>query len=1296
MPLHQPAFEGGGMVPYRRDVKLPLLPFEKRLIAELGCSEEEYLQFTEHVRKHPYIRPAEYAHVPDVRNWEVVAVVSLILGVASTALSFILAPKPQQPKESNARTKQLANRKGRDVFTPTSGFDSLQDLAAYGATVPIVFTRRETLSDDNDTKFYSGGVLISPSMVWSRMKSFGNYQIAEIIAIAGQGYMERPDLAGVFLGTNALDALYNAYFDFYWNAGVQNAAEGSRLQMRHLRYGALSIDDGRGPTENAFYAPTKNGANEEAFSGAMTPSSQTRFGVFAGIPNGTPIRPDWEIHSIIKDYFDDDSFLPAGKTAYNNQKKYVDPYTAIDHPFGGGGTYRRGRRITAGMPGTGRNYCRRIGITKCNGVSIEHTVRTINKQGVTADAFENLTSTVVVDIGDDLIVRLGVGRQDPKFLEGDAKGVTYPTLDDVRSSVDGELRRFDSQLRLGATFMIGRTMWQVVDRPTEAYDPKKARHRDDGFTIRLRCIDAYGEDGVRRIGIVAPAAIRKDNYLPYADIEESFYPLTQYEMGNIQNTRRCDVTEIGIKSQVWCRFNNITNFNTLKTAGQMAQANRDNVVLREGKMTKYAERVSFFVIDARPTNTEAVRDITRNRGWINLGPYVFAVIGDAPIDLFSFIRITHPGRQQLEFQLRPIPSAVFAQQTGGGTVFALDGRTPYVDWISENYMGVFRVGGRGHFIEAKDYFTHSEMAAKPGLLEDFVYGEWVESGVTGVTRIDVVSRTTNSYINEGDSASKYQVSNILSNALGTDPYHANLAAGETARILNWVFDDGSRSVNMTLHLSVFEDKPWYSQKNKWWQVDFVEVISTTGSWKDGEFFRKASGAADGTKYYFVYEVQVSNGYVENDLSYGATRLFEKYSKIAEVSHYGDLITRSCDNGPEHEIIYVNECLSEDPIPSYANCAVTGLKLRSSDNFTQLDQLRCYIKEGIHVERLVENDIGPSNLLTDLFWYLITNKDTGAGAVVDSSLVDRDALVVTGRYLKANNLFFDDAIAEPLNLRSWVSEVAPSVLCYTSIKNGKMSIEPALPYDGNYEIDANAPIAISAMFTDGNIISDSLKIDWLELEDRKLFQAAVIYTWSGLNKIPEQHTLVVRYNEAGASELPLEEFSLPHITTPQHALLAARYFLALRKHVTHTIAFETLPWGLDLAPGRYIRVSSELSPYSPTNNGIAKADGTVISALPLADGTYAVHYWERSQTEVETGQLIIANGKAQNIRDCVFSVYNANQTGDVYMIEALDINEEGIVTIKASNFPVDANRRSLIARDTVDADSVFESVGGQPL
>jgi hypothetical protein len=80
--------------------------------------------------------------------------------------------------------------------------------------------------------------------------------------------------------------------------------------------------------------------------------------------------------------------------------------------------------------------------------------------------------------------------------------------------------------------------------------------------------------------------------------------------------------------------------------------------------------------------------------------------------------------------------------------------------------------------------------------------------------------------------------------------------------------------------------------------------------------------------------------------------------------------------------------------------------------------------------------------------------------------------------------------------------------------------------------------------------------------------------------------------------------------------------------------------------------------------------------------------------VQSGQLVIANGIAQNMRDAVFSVYNASATSEVYQIEALDLDEEGIVTIKASNFPVDASRRSLIARDTLDADSSFIIEGPQ--
>lgn len=1288
------------MVPYRQSAADVLLPFEKRLIQELGITEDEYRAFAAEVRRRPYIRPAEYAHIPDAVNGDfgISLLVSVIVGALFTAASYLLSPKPQQPEESKARTRQLGKTRGREIFTPTTGFDSIQNLAAYGDIVPIVFTRRQTVTDTNETTFYSGGILISPAMVWSRMKSFGNYQIAEVVAIAGQGYMERCDLAGVFLGNNSLDALYSNYFDFYWNAGVQGAPGNSRLQMRHLRYGALRIDDGRGKTEEAFYAPTRNGANDAAFSGAMTPSSQTRFGVYAGIPNGTPIRPDWEIYSIIEEYFDGDRMLPAGRNAYINQKKFVDPYLMIVDQYGGGLSYDKvGKtgRLKAGMPGTGRNYCRRIGIVECNGITQTATELEYTNSKGSAKYWENLTREVTVNIGDTMVILLGIGRQDANFLEGESEGITYPRHDDIRSTVDSELKRYDAQLKLGATFMVGRTMWQVIDRPEESYDPRRSDHRASGFRITLRCIDAWSS-AERKVGIVSQKAIAKETYLPYSDIEEAFYPILQYELASIQNTRRCDVTEIGIKSQVWCKFNNITNFNTLKSPGKMAEANKDNIILRAGKMTTYAERVSFFALDVRPTNSEAVRTTTINDGWTNVGPYLFAVRGDAPVDIFSFIRVTHPNRSQLEFRLRPFNSAIFTQQSGGETeVFCLDGRTPYVDWTFDTYLGKFRVGGRGYFIKPRDHFTHPQMAVRPELLEDFVYGTWeTQTSVSGVTRLGVVARDTTSYITAGDAATDTQISNVLSNVIGLNPWTANLPVGYTTTYNNFTYTDGTRTVVMRLYLRAFERNLPNNPKNKWWTIDRVEVVSSVGAWKDGEQISKSAAAVDGTRYYFQYAVQTGTDYVENNLTYGETRLFQKYSVIAEVSHYGDLISRSCDNGPEHEVVYVNECLSDDPIPAYSNCAVAGLKLRSSDNFNQLDQLRCYIQNGIHVERLVDGDVGPSNLLTDLFWYLVSNADTGVASIVDPSLVDKPGLTTTGRFLRANNLLFDDVIAEPINLRSWLAEMAPSVLCYTTIKNGKLSIEPALPYDKNYKIDATNPITISGMFTDGNIIDDSLTIDWLELEGRKMFQAAILYRWSGTNKIPEEQTLVVRYNTAGSDALPIEEFNLPHITTTNHALLTARYFLAVRKHVTHTITFKTLPWGLSLAPGQYIRVSSELSPYSPTNNGIIKADGTVIAASVMTDGTYAVYYWERTQEAVQSGQLVIANGIAQNMRDAVFSVYNASATSEVYQIEALDLDEEGIVTIKASNFPVDASRRSLIARDTLDADSSFIIEGPQ--
>ena len=1287
------------MVPYRHVAELPLLPFEKRLISELGLSEEEYKTFAQQVRERGYIRPAEYAGIPDVRNdFITVAIVTLAVGLAATAASVFLAPKPrqfQQQRRPEFTAQDLGSVQGSDTFTPSYGFNSIQELAAYGNIVPIVFTRRQQNFDDRG-EFYSGGVVISPTLVWSRVKSWGTYQISEIVAIAGQGPMARPELGGIFLGNNALDGIFNAYFDFYWNGGYEALGAGSRLRMYNLRYGELSIDDGRGDEEQAFYAPTFAGANQPAFSGAFTPSNQVRFGVYSGIANGTPVRPDWEVISVLKDWEYERKFR-----ALSQQAKYVTPYLKRNHQFGGD-YQRNGITENAGMPGTGVNYARRVGIIEhknaATGAVTRHTeTRTV--EPYETESWSNLTTEVEVNKGDEIVVLIGKGRQDVDPFVGEL-GEYAPKVEDVRSTVDSEAQRADSLMALGATFMIGRSSWIVIGRPNKTYDPTDSNDTSSGFAIRLKCIEAWSNNN-RKIGLVAEAAITEERFLPESDIDEAFYSMLRFEIGSFQNNRRCDVTEIGIKSQVWARFNSITNFNTLYSPGAMAQQNNGNNSLRGGKCTQYLHRLSTFALDVRPTNSDAVRDYNRNEGWVNIGPYLFGVIGDSPIDIYSFIRVTHPDRSQLEFRLRPFNSAVFTQQSGGTEqIFVLDGaRTGYKDWTFNTYMGTFTVGGRGHFVQPRDYFTHRQMAVVPELVDDVVYGRWVSDPSTiGVVPGSITCTEPGVGYNVGDAINFNTLSNIFAIALGEDPYFDNLPNGTRRTLTGWEYtrDASVRTITMSVELESYQRDIPTTPRNKWWRIVATGVTGFTGNWNNGDVFTKHARNVNGVQFAFSYTVTAGTVYEEYDEPRSATRLFQQYSGIAEVSHYGELISRSCDGAPEHEVVYVNECLAEDNLPEYQNCAVAGLKLRSSDNFQQLDQLRCYMSNGIEVERLIDGDIASSNLLTDLLWYLVTDKDTGAGSIVNNTLVDRTALTETGRYLRANNLFYDDAIAESINIRGWLADIAPSVLCFMTLKNGKLAIEPALPYDSNYKIAPNEALQIKGMFTDGNIIEDSLRLEWIDLEDRKLFQAAVLYKWAGTNKMPEQQTVLVRYDEAGSADLPIENFELSHITGDTHALLAARYFLAVRKHVTHSVTFQTLPWGLSLAPGDYIRVATEASPYSPTNNGIVKEDGTVIALTELADGNYNVYYWDRTQTEVFSGSLQISGGVAQNMRDTVFSVIGSNVSYQVYQIEALDVNTDGIVTIKASNHPVNSSGQSLIARDVMDVDDNFEIVEGPVL
>ena len=82
-----------------------LLPFEKQLAATIGVTEDEYILFKKEVERKSRVRPAAYAHIPDIRNEPTTTaiLVNLAIGLVLTGVSVLLAPKPKAPNQQKER-----------------------------------------------------------------------------------------------------------------------------------------------------------------------------------------------------------------------------------------------------------------------------------------------------------------------------------------------------------------------------------------------------------------------------------------------------------------------------------------------------------------------------------------------------------------------------------------------------------------------------------------------------------------------------------------------------------------------------------------------------------------------------------------------------------------------------------------------------------------------------------------------------------------------------------------------------------------------------------------------------------------------------------------------------------------------------------------------------------------------------------------------------------------------------------------------------------------------------------------
>ena len=534
----------------------------------------------------------------------------------------------------------------------------------------------------------------------------------------------------------------------------------------------------------------------------------------------------------------------------------------------------------------------------------------------------------------------------------------------------------------------------------------------------------------------------------------------------------------------------------------------------------------------------------------------------------------------------------------------------------------------------------------------------------------------------------------------------------------------SRTLTVKFKGKVINIRPNWTGRTNGWECGQIDVVASTGTWTQEErieFFRPNGYAYSNNPFWRSIqkelginlkidniETTTTGGTVEVSPTLEGARIFEAQSQYSDLSIYGPLVRKSNESSPEHTVVYVNEQLTNgESYPTYGDLTTACLMFNASRNFTGLDQVRVWLRNGVPVERLHPDEgsaTGPSNLFTDLTYYLLTNRTGGAGRLLgtetsSAALIDRDQLVETSKFLQFNKLFYNGALFSAVNLRSYLSEAAPNFLCDFILLDGKLSLKPAVPVDSSGQISLEG-VEIKQLFTSGNILEDTFKISYIDAAERTDVRMVVRYREEKQNQLPEEKTVTVRKAGGDGSDIAVETIDLTQFcTSKKHAQLVGKFYLSLRHQVKHTCSFKTTPYGLDLAPGDYIRVTTESSPYNAANNGSVSASGVITSVTNLNDGIYNVLYYKTTtnDSDVEEASMQVSNGSVTDSKfhSSIFSILSTTNKQNVYRVEQLTLDQDNTVDIVASEFPCDSGLVSLMARELRSSDA-FVDENGNPI
>lgn len=595
-----------------------LLPVEVELCNALDLSVEEYLYFCQLTDGYTGKRLKEYDVVPNIMCPPVVVggLISLAVGVATSAVASLLTPKPrdiqapqatqatQGPAAADNTASQIttANVRGQTKFASLYGFDSIQDLAQLGAVLPLVFANR------NETK-NTGGIRTKAMLIWSQMLSKGTQQELKVLMTLGLGVLaSAPDIEGYALADQLLKNYSKERFALYFRAG------GGRVSESADRYTSTLLPS-QG-FDDVFLARDELNASKFSplFCGSRAPSSQSQFGCYAPISNGSQYWISYDLILVLNS---------VDRVKLNKLEK---------------------------------PYCIRQSMERLNNALV--------------------TGTHQIQEGNTLTFRISSTLEDPDAFS--PHGLT-----DVNTAITDRHYYADDNIDIGSTYIFGSAIIECIGTSTET-------PWDEGATknFTFRCI----EPGA---GYFLPADSEGNaGNVPYGQ------HLQRISFGIVANNRKCDQTEIGIKSVVFKRLNNFANVNSQPETAIISSLAEQKQFLSLGKVNRYINRYSFFRVEARPLGSPI------SQGWSDISAgNIFAVRGNSPQPQYNVLRIVHPYYEH-EFRIRPIPGSTVFGTYIGNPVHLLTGNGN--DIIASNITGFYIAYSGQRIILTADMASNSD------------------------------------------------------------------------------------------------------------------------------------------------------------------------------------------------------------------------------------------------------------------------------------------------------------------------------------------------------------------------------------------------------------------------------------------------------------------------------------------------------------------------------------------------------------------------------------------------------------